>query len=78
MRMWASVPRFWAVGVLYMCTRLIINVTQSFLALYLLEPLRVETTAIATVPLVVYLASLVGTALIPQIGGRSCNGHGTQ
>eukprot|EP00756_Hemistasia_phaeocysticola_P006907 Hpha_TRINITY_DN14045_c0_g1::TRINITY_DN14045_c0_g1_i1::g.44122::m.44122 len=60
---WLKQPKFYSVALMYMCTRLIVNITQSYLALYLLETLDMPKTAIATAPLVLYASSLVGTSL---------------
>eukprot|EP01063_Lacrimia_lanifica_P011187 TRINITY_DN1798_c4_g1_i1.p1 TRINITY_DN1798_c4_g1~~TRINITY_DN1798_c4_g1_i1.p1 ORF type:complete len:616 (+),score=199.51 TRINITY_DN1798_c4_g1_i1:64-1911(+) len=70
MRMWFSSGKFWIIGTLYMCTRIIINITQTFLALYVLTSLRAETVAIATVPLVLYVASLIGTYVVTPVNEK--------
>eukprot|EP01047_Picozoa_sp_COSAG01_P055734 COSAG01_NODE_6235_length_3776_cov_48.658961_6_plen_175_part_00 len=41
-------------SVVYTCARLVVNISQTYLPLYLLETLRMPRTTIATVPLVVY------------------------
>eukprot|EP01064_Diplonema_japonicum_P014773 TRINITY_DN22484_c0_g1_i1.p1 TRINITY_DN22484_c0_g1~~TRINITY_DN22484_c0_g1_i1.p1 ORF type:complete len:550 (+),score=115.94 TRINITY_DN22484_c0_g1_i1:45-1694(+) len=65
--MWLHCRKFYYVGMMYMCTRLLVNMTQTYLALYLLDTLEMEKTSIATTPLVLYAASLTGTAVIGKI-----------
>ena len=48
-RDWLKDSRFYKTGVLYMCTRLSINVFQSFLALYLTDGLHFQKVGIFVV-----------------------------
>lgn len=56
---WFKIPMFYEVGWIYMCTRLVINITQVYLPFYLLTSLEMSATSIAIVPLIVYLAGYV-------------------
>eukprot|EP01064_Diplonema_japonicum_P028255 TRINITY_DN428_c6_g1_i1.p1 TRINITY_DN428_c6_g1~~TRINITY_DN428_c6_g1_i1.p1 ORF type:complete len:558 (+),score=80.95 TRINITY_DN428_c6_g1_i1:66-1676(+) len=69
-RMWLHCKKFYYVGIMYMCTRLMVNMTQTYLALYLLDSLKMPKTSIATAPLVLYASSLLGTAVIGGIVKR--------
>ena len=53
---WFSQRKFYQVGMVYMCTRLVINLTQVYLPFFLIVSLKMSATSIAVVPLVVYLA----------------------
>ncbi|KAJ9468112.1 hypothetical protein DIPPA_30070 [Diplonema papillatum] len=68
--MWLCTRKFYFVGYMYMCTRLLVNITQTYLALYLLDSLHMEKTAIATAPLVLYASSLLGTLAIGKVVKR--------
>eukprot|EP00756_Hemistasia_phaeocysticola_P048693 Hpha_TRINITY_DN230_c0_g1::TRINITY_DN230_c0_g1_i1::g.83709::m.83709 len=59
-KVWLKSAKFWAVAIHYMATRLVTNITQSYLALYLLVTLGMPKTAIATAPLLLYATSLIG------------------
>eukprot|EP01059_Diplonema_ambulator_P035996 TRINITY_DN875_c5_g1_i1.p1 TRINITY_DN875_c5_g1~~TRINITY_DN875_c5_g1_i1.p1 ORF type:complete len:565 (+),score=197.57 TRINITY_DN875_c5_g1_i1:34-1695(+) len=65
--MWLHNKKFYYVGAMYMCTRLLVNMTQTYLALYLLESLDMPKTSIASTPLVLYASSLMGTLVIGKI-----------
>lgn len=58
---WFREPLFYQIGMLYMCVRLIINVTQCYIPMYTLETLGLSKRAIAIMPLVVYVSGLVST-----------------
>ncbi|XP_050301527.1 major facilitator superfamily domain-containing protein 12-like isoform X2 [Anthonomus grandis grandis] len=51
----------------YMCSRLFINLTQVFITLYLHEVLQTEASALAVVPLVMYLGSLMTSLFIGTV-----------
>jgi hypothetical protein len=51
---------------IYTCSRLLVNISQIYLPLYLLDTLAMSSTAIASVPLVMYGAGLLATqAVVP-------------
>jgi len=58
---WFREPLFYQIGMLYMCVRLIINVTQCYIPMYTLGTLNLSKRTIAIMPLVVYVSGLVPT-----------------
>jgi Na+/melibiose symporter-like transporter len=58
---WFGVGMFYEVGVVYMCTRLVVNVTQVFISFYLIVTLEMSATSIAIVPLLVYVSGFLAT-----------------
>jgi Na+/melibiose symporter-like transporter len=64
---WFRKPELYTVTVLYMCSRLLLNISQVYLPLYLSGPssaLRLPKATIAQVPLVLYIASLAATPFL--------------
>ncbi|CAL8071433.1 unnamed protein product [Calicophoron daubneyi] len=57
-RDWLRVPLFWVQAFAYMTSRLIVNVTQVYLTVYLLHSLLLSKDTITLVPLTVYLTSM--------------------
>lgn len=58
---WFQIGMFYEVGVVYMCTRLVVNVTQVFISFYLIVTLKMSATSIAIVPLLVYVSGFLAT-----------------
>lgn len=58
---WFRVGMFYEVGMVYMCTRLVVNVTQVFISFYLIVTLKMSATSIAIVPLLVYVSGFLAT-----------------
>ncbi|POM63668.1 Glycoside-Pentoside-Hexuronide (GPH):Cation Symporter Family [Phytophthora palmivora] len=58
---WFKLGMFYEVGLVYMCTRLVVNVTQVFISFYLIVTLQMSATSIAIVPLLVYLSGFLAT-----------------
>ncbi|KAF6022384.1 MFSD12 [Bugula neritina] len=58
---WLKTPQFYMVALLYMCTRLIVNLSQVYLSMYLTETLSLTKTYIAIVPLVIYISGFLVT-----------------
>ncbi|KAF4323931.1 hypothetical protein BBO99_00002350 [Phytophthora kernoviae] len=58
---WFRVGMFYEVGMVYMCTRLVVNITQVFISFYLIVTLQMSATSIAIVPLLVYLSGFLAT-----------------
>lgn len=52
---------FYIVAVVYMCTRLVVNLSQVYIPMYLTETLMLDKTYIALIPLVMYLSSFIAT-----------------
>lgn len=69
---WFRRKLFYQVGLVYMCTRLVVNVSQTYIPFYLLHTLNMSPLALALVPLLVYVARCVPyplSALPPLIAG---------
>ncbi|CAH0474096.1 unnamed protein product [Peronospora belbahrii] len=60
-RCWFSMVMFYEVGVVYMCTRLVVNITQVFISFYLIVTLEMSAISIAIVPLLVYISGFLAT-----------------
>ncbi|OQR81890.1 Glycoside-Pentoside-Hexuronide (GPH):Cation Symporter Family [Thraustotheca clavata] len=58
---WFKVCMFYEVGLIYMCTRLSINVTQVYIPFFLTISLHMSASSMAIVPLLVYLSGFVAT-----------------
>lgn len=58
---WMRMKAFWHVGLNYMCTRLVANVSQVYIVFYIVDVLRLPTTSRASVPLTVFVASFAAT-----------------
>ncbi|CAL8314514.1 unnamed protein product [Gadus morhua 'NCC'] len=69
---WLRQPSFYQVALLYMCTRLIVNLSQTYISMYLINTLGLPKRFIATIPLVMYLSgflsSFIMKSLSKQIG----------
>ncbi len=48
-------------GFLYMCTRLIVNMTQVYLPMYLTDTLLLDKSSIALFPLICYTSGFLST-----------------
>ncbi|KAM4887379.1 major facilitator superfamily domain-containing protein 12 [Thomomys bottae] len=70
---WLQEPAFYQVGVLYMSTRLIVNLSQAYMAMYLTYSLHLPKKFIATIPLVVYLSSFCASFLMKPV--NKCMGR---
>ncbi|XP_029819758.1 major facilitator superfamily domain-containing protein 12 [Manacus vitellinus] len=60
-----AVP-FW-VAVLYMSTRLIVNLSQTYIAMYLTNSLMLSKKYIATIPLVMYVSGFLSSFLMKPV-----------
>ncbi|XP_029104923.1 major facilitator superfamily domain-containing protein 12-like [Scleropages formosus] len=56
---WLKEPAFYQVAVLYMSTRLIVNLSQTYISMYLTNSLLLPKNYIATIPLVMYVSGFV-------------------
>lgn len=70
---WFKKPAFWLTGVNYMCTRLFVNLSQVYIAFYVVDTLKMPDTARATIPLTVYASCFVAT--LPQKTLFKCIGR---
>ncbi|KAM4856726.1 major facilitator superfamily domain-containing protein 12 isoform X1 [Urocitellus parryii] len=64
---WLQEPAFYQVGVLYMTTRLIVNLSQTYMAMYLTYSLNLPKRFIATIPLVMYLSGFLSSFLMKPV-----------
>ncbi|MEE6487767.1 hypothetical protein FKM82_015019 [Ascaphus truei] len=64
---WLVEPSFYQVALLYMCTRLIVNLSQTYIAVYLTRSLHLPKNFIATIPLVMYVSGFVSSFLMKPI-----------
>lgn len=64
---WLLEPSFYQVALLYMCTRLIVNLSQTYIAVYLTYSLHLPKNYIATIPLVMYVSGFVSSLLMKPI-----------
>jgi len=67
---WFKEPQYYQVGCLYMLTRLIYNVSQVFLPLYVNKTLKLATIHIALVPLTVFLSGFITTTFTKPLSQR--------
>ncbi|KAI5099344.1 major facilitator superfamily domain-containing protein 12-like isoform X2 [Silurus meridionalis] len=63
-RHWLKEWSFYQVAVLYMCTRLIVNLSQTYISMYLTNTLLLPKKYIATIPLVMYLSGFVASFIM--------------
>uniref|UniRef100_H2ZKP2 Major facilitator superfamily domain-containing protein 12 n=1 Tax=Ciona savignyi TaxID=51511 RepID=H2ZKP2_CIOSA len=64
---WFKKPIFYQMALLYMCTRLVVNLSQVYLTMFLTDSLHFHKTFIAIVPLVVYVSSFLSALLVRPI-----------
>ncbi|XP_066500690.1 major facilitator superfamily domain containing 12b [Hoplias malabaricus] len=58
---WFTEPSFYQVAALYMCTRLIVNLSQTYIAMFLINSLLLPKRYIATIPLVMYVSGFLSS-----------------
>ncbi|XP_014804488.1 PREDICTED: major facilitator superfamily domain-containing protein 12 [Calidris pugnax] len=66
-RDWLLEPAFYQVAVLYMSTRLIVNLSQTYIAMYLTNSLLLPKKYIATIPLVMYISGFLSSLLMKPV-----------
>ncbi|XP_049495552.1 major facilitator superfamily domain-containing protein 12 isoform X1 [Panthera uncia] len=64
---WLREPAFYQVGLLYMSTRLIVNLSQTYIAMYLTYSLDLPKKFIATIPLVMYVSGFCSSFLMKPV-----------
>ncbi|KAJ8418961.1 hypothetical protein AAFF_G00004600 [Aldrovandia affinis] len=64
---WLREPSFYQVAFLYMCTRLIVNLSQTYISMYLLNSLLLPKNYIATIPLVMYVSGFVTSLVMKPV-----------
>ncbi|XP_007440721.1 major facilitator superfamily domain-containing protein 12 [Python bivittatus] len=67
---WFLEPAFYQVAMLYMCTRLIVNLSQTYIAMYLTNSLLLPKKYIATIPLVMYISGFLSSFLMKTVNKR--------
>lgn len=68
---WFKEIQFYQVAMLYMCTRLIVNITQVYVPMYTLETLSLNKDTIAKIPLVIYVSGFLSTFLSKPLNNYS-------
>ena len=56
---WVSEPQFYQVAVIYMSTRLFVNISQAYIPLYIQHTLSLKPVSIAGIPLIMFLSGFV-------------------
>ncbi|XP_061681322.1 major facilitator superfamily domain-containing protein 12-like [Syngnathoides biaculeatus] len=64
---WLKQPSFYQVAFVYMCTRLIVNLSQSYISVYLTHSLFLPKNFIAIIPLVMYVSGFVSSLVMKPI-----------
>ncbi|XP_026554727.1 major facilitator superfamily domain-containing protein 12 isoform X2 [Pseudonaja textilis] len=64
---WFLEPAFYQVAMLYMFTRLIVNLSQTYIAMYLTNSLLLPKKYIATIPLVMYISGFLSSFLMKTV-----------
>uniref|UniRef100_A0A4W5RJS0 Major facilitator superfamily domain containing 12 n=1 Tax=Hucho hucho TaxID=62062 RepID=A0A4W5RJS0_9TELE len=64
---WLKEPSFYQVAFLYMCTRLIVNLSQTYVSMYLINSLLLPKNFIATIPLVMYVSGFVCSLVMKPV-----------
>ena len=59
---WLKQRAFWFVGLNYMMTRLVANVSQVYIVFFLVDRLSLPNSAMASAPLTVFIASFLATS----------------
>ena len=56
---WFSEPQFYQVAMVYMATRLFINISQAYIPLYIQKTLVLKPVSIAVIPLIMFLSGFI-------------------
>ncbi|XP_038072925.1 major facilitator superfamily domain-containing protein 12-like [Patiria miniata] len=56
---WLFESQFYQVAMIYMCSRLMVNISQVYIPMYVTETLMMSKTTIALVPLVIYVSGFL-------------------
>ncbi|XP_074655672.1 major facilitator superfamily domain-containing protein 12-like [Tubulanus polymorphus] len=68
---WLKLKQFYLVSVLYMCTRLVVNISQIYLPLFLLDALKLDKVYMAIIPLMVFVSGFL-TSMLMKVVNRMC------
>jgi Na+/melibiose symporter-like transporter len=63
-------PELYQVACIYMPTRLFVNLTQTYVPLYLHETLNMPATSLAIIPLILYLSSFKASLFIQYLNSK--------
>ncbi|KAJ8011019.1 hypothetical protein DPEC_G00053850 [Dallia pectoralis] len=69
-RCWLGQPSFYQVAFIYMATRLIVNLSQTYISMYLTNTLLLPKKYIATIPLVMYVSGFASSFIMKPISRR--------
>ncbi|XP_067872415.1 major facilitator superfamily domain-containing protein 12a [Heterodontus francisci] len=64
---WLKEASFYHVAFMYMCTRLIINLSQTYIAMYITYTLKLPKNYIAMIPLVMYVSGFLSSFLMKPV-----------
>ncbi|XP_019963938.1 major facilitator superfamily domain-containing protein 12 [Paralichthys olivaceus] len=64
---WLQQPSFYQVALLYMSTRLIVNLSQTYISMYLINTLGLHKKFIATIPLVMYMSGFLSSFVMKPL-----------
>jgi len=67
---WFKEPQYYQVGLLYMLTRLIYNVSQVFIPYYVSKTLKLDKIHISLVPLTVFISGFLATTVTKPLSQR--------
>ncbi|XP_074649966.1 major facilitator superfamily domain-containing protein 12-like [Tubulanus polymorphus] len=68
---WLKLKQFYLVSLLYMCTRLVVNVSQIYLPMFLLDALKLDKVYMAIIPLMVFVSGFL-TSMFMKVVNRIC------
>ncbi|XP_029004273.1 major facilitator superfamily domain-containing protein 12 [Betta splendens] len=69
-KQWLREASFYQVAFLYMCTRLIVNLSQTYISVYLTASLMLPKNFIAIIPVVMYVSSFVCSLVMQPASKR--------
>ncbi|XP_019852296.1 PREDICTED: major facilitator superfamily domain-containing protein 12-like [Amphimedon queenslandica] len=64
---WFLNPKFYLVALIYMSSRLIVNLTQVYSPLYMIDTLKMYRSSVAIIPLVIYFSGLIATFFMKRL-----------
>lgn len=67
---WLHRPEFWALSVIYMSVRLYVNLSMTYITLYLHDYLHAAKTSVAVFPLIMYVGGFFGSLGIKLLNHR--------
>jgi Na+/melibiose symporter-like transporter len=66
-RRWLREPCLWLVGTVYTGARMVVNISSVYAVFYVKDTLKLSDQAIVTVPLLMYLGSLIASASLSRL-----------